>query len=222
MAGMDDYLPIAEHGLIGDLHSVALVGTDGTIDWYCCPRFDSPSVFCAILDKRKGGFWRVAPIHPDCPSKQLYFPDTNVLITRFLTQDGVGEVQDFMPVGEHLDGAHRQRIVRPVGSVGGPRRSPRHVGGDAVSATFSLKENDTATFLLERAPDDFVPRHRHHDETRKMFDGTVAYWRGWLSQSGYRGRWREMVNRSALTLKLLPSQPPGAIVGATHTTHAED
>ena len=54
MAGMDDYLPIAEHGLIGDLHSVALVGTDGTIDWYCCPRFDSPSVFCAILDKGKG------------------------------------------------------------------------------------------------------------------------------------------------------------------------
>src|SRR5256884_8277289 len=83
------YLPIAEHGLIGDLHSVALVGTDGTIDWYCCPRFDSPSVFGAILDKGKGGFWRVAPIH-DCPSKQLYFPDTNVLITRFLAQDGVG------------------------------------------------------------------------------------------------------------------------------------
>ena len=99
MAGMDDYLPIAEHGLIGDLHSVALVGTDGTIDWYCCPRFDSPSVFGAILDKGKGGFWRVAPIHPDCPSKQLYFPDTNVLITRFLAEDGVGEVQDFMPVG---------------------------------------------------------------------------------------------------------------------------
>ena len=52
-----DYLPIAEHGLIGDLHTVALVGTDGTIDWYCCPRFDSPSVFGAILDKDKGGFY---------------------------------------------------------------------------------------------------------------------------------------------------------------------
>ena len=47
------YLPIAEHGLIGDLHTSALVGTDGTIDWYCCPRFDSPSVFAAILARRR-------------------------------------------------------------------------------------------------------------------------------------------------------------------------
>ena len=124
---MDDYLPIAEHGMIGDLHSVALVGTDGTIDWYCCPRFDSPSVFGAILDRAKGGFWRIAPIHPDCPSKQLYFPDTNVLITRFLTEDGVGEVQDFMPVGEHRDGAHRQRLIRRVVSVRGHMRFHTHI-----------------------------------------------------------------------------------------------
>src|SRR3982074_3393488 len=199
MAGMDDYLPIAEHGLIGDLHSVALVGTDGTIDWYCCPRFDSPSVFCAILDKRKGGFWRVAPIHPDCPSKQLYFPDTNVLITRFLSADGVGEVQDFMPVGEHLDGAHRQRIVRRVVSVRGQMRFQMHleprfnyarddhevnlhehgaifrsrditmgmestvplkvVAGNAVSGGFSLDENESGTFLLERRANAFDPPH---------------------------------------------------------------
>ena len=92
------YLPIAEHGLIGDLHTVALVGTDGTIDWYCCPRFDSPSVFGAILDADRG---RLLRIFPDCDgwsSKQLYLPDTNVLITRFLMPDGVGEVQDFMPL----------------------------------------------------------------------------------------------------------------------------
>src|SRR6184192_429091 len=127
MAGMDHYLPIAEHGLIGDLHSVALVGTDGTIDWYCCPRFDSPSVFAAILDRSKGGFWRVCPRHSDYTSKQLYFPDTNVLITRFLTADGVGEVQDFMPVGEHVDGAHRQRIVRRAVSVRGQMRFQMHM-----------------------------------------------------------------------------------------------
>src|ERR1700704_4057541 len=114
MAGMDDYLPIAEHGLIGDLHSVALVGTDGTIDWYCCPRFDSPSVFCAILDKGKGGFWRVAPIHAGCPSKQLYFPDTNVLITRFLSADGVGEVQDFMPIVGRTAAPSANRMIRRV------------------------------------------------------------------------------------------------------------
>src|SRR3989440_1110978 len=261
MAGMDDYLPIAEHGMIGDMHSVALVGTDGTIDWYCCPRFDSPSVFAAILDRTKGGLWRVAPVHSDYTSKQLYFPDTNVLITRFLTEDGVGEVQDFMPVGEQRDGAHRQRLIRRVVSVRGHMRFHMHieprfnyardthevelhehgaifrsrdlnmglestvplkvVSGDCVSASFSLGENATATFLFERVPDDFVPHHHHHDETRRMFDGTVAYWRRWLGQSVYRGRWREMVNRSALTLKLLTYQPSGAIVAAPTTSLPE-
>ena len=86
------YLPIAEHGLIGDLHTVALVGTDGTIDWYCCPRFDSPSVFAAILDADHGGLFRIAPDRDGWISKQLYLPDTNVLITRFLMPGGVGEV----------------------------------------------------------------------------------------------------------------------------------
>src|SRR6478609_6857467 len=77
------YLPIAEHGMIGDMHTVALVGTDGTIDWYCCPRFDSPSVFGSILDADRGGLFRIAPDRDDgWSSKQLYLPDTNVLITR--------------------------------------------------------------------------------------------------------------------------------------------
>jgi hypothetical protein len=80
------YLPIAEHGLIGDLHTVALVGTDGTIDWYCCPRFDSPSVFAAILDADHGGLFRISPDRDGWSSKQLHLPDTNILITRFLTQ----------------------------------------------------------------------------------------------------------------------------------------
>src|ERR1043166_9018209 len=93
----DDFLPIGEHGLVGDLHTVALVGTDGTIDWYCCPAFDSPSIFASILDAERGGHYRIAP-SGEATAKQLYFPDTNVLITRFFTPDGVGEVQDFMPV----------------------------------------------------------------------------------------------------------------------------
>src|SRR5436190_5995869 len=94
----EDFLPIGEHGLVGDLHTVALIGTNGTIDWYCCPRFDSPSVFGAILDKDRGGFWALRPDCDDWSSRQLYFPDTNVLITRFFTSEGVGEVQDFMPI----------------------------------------------------------------------------------------------------------------------------
>src|SRR5919108_2749534 len=112
-----DYLPIAEHGIIGDLHSIALVGTDARIDWYCCPRFDSPSVFGAILDRERGGYYRVAPAFENWTPKQLYFPDTNVLITRFLTPGGVGEVEDFMTI--HRDPQHRRRLVRRVICVRG-------------------------------------------------------------------------------------------------------
>ena len=113
-----DYLPIAEHGLVGDLHTVALVGTTGTIDWYCCPTFDSPSVFGSILDAENGGYYALRPDCPDWSSKQLYFPDTNILITRFFTSSGVGEVQDFMPI-ESGDGMHRHRLIRRVVVVRG-------------------------------------------------------------------------------------------------------
>src|SRR5215475_9589379 len=119
---MARYLPIAEHGLIGDLHTVALVGTDGTIDWYCCPRFDSPSVFGAILDADRGGRFRIAPERDGWSSKQLYLPDTNVLITRFLMPDGVGEVHDFMPPAKSGGEAHRHRIIRRVLAVRGSMR----------------------------------------------------------------------------------------------------
>src|SRR3954451_848629 len=119
---VSDYLPIADHGLIGDLHTIALVGTEGTIDWYCCPRFDSPSVFASILDAERGGCYRISPAVATSTTRQLYFPDTNVLITRFLTEQGVGEVQDFMPVGQMLAGEHRQRLVRRVIAVRGTMR----------------------------------------------------------------------------------------------------
>src|SRR6476469_1107797 len=96
-AHMQDYPPIAEHGLIGDLQTAALVTTDGSIDWFCCPRFDSPSVFGSLLDSAKGGHFRIAPVTEHYTAKQLYFPDTAVLITRFMTSDGVAELIDFMP-----------------------------------------------------------------------------------------------------------------------------
>src|SRR5271167_786366 len=92
------YLPIAEPGIIGDLHSAALVGSDGTIDWFCPDRFDRPSVFGALLDRDRGGYYRIAPTDALASTKQLYLPDTNVLITRFLSPKGVSEIQDFMPV----------------------------------------------------------------------------------------------------------------------------
>jgi GH15 family glucan-1,4-alpha-glucosidase len=253
------YLPIAEHGIIGDLHSIALVGTDGTIDWYCPGRFDAPSVFGSLLDKDKGGFWRVAPAVPGGTSKQLYFPDTNVLITRFLTPEGVVEMQDFMPVSEPGT-EHRQRIIRRLVAVRGelhlrlelePRfdyaraKHETHVfeggvvfhGPDlslaldsavpleqtdrGVTAAFVLRESDTATFILESVDEGYETHAHSEEETRRLFDRTVEYWRRWLRQCKYQGRWRETVHRSALTLKLLTYQPSGAIVAAATTSLPE-
>src|SRR3712207_1388243 len=91
------YQPIASYGLIGDMHTAALVGRDGSIDWLCLPHFDSPSVFAAILDDQKGGYFRIAPVSDCVTRKQLYWPETNVLITRFFMPDGVVEVIDYMP-----------------------------------------------------------------------------------------------------------------------------
>ena len=255
------YLPIAEHGLIGDLHTVALVGTDGTIDWYCCPRFDSPSVFGAILDADHGGLFRISPESEGWSSKQLYLPDTNVLITRFLSPDGVGEVQDFMPLSSTGEGAHRHRIIRRVLAVRGEMRflvdvAPRFdygrghhelavtrhgalfrspelglslatsspleiVDGGDVRAHITLRAGETATFVLDRVEPGEMPVPHSDAEIAAEFDATVAYWRRWLGRSRYSGRWREMVDRSALTLKLLTYAPTGAIVAAPTTSLPE-
>ena len=260
------YLPIAEHGLIGDLHSVALIGTDGTIDWWCPDRFDAPSVFASILDHEKGGRFRLRPAGTDWHSRQLYFPDTNVLVTRFLTEDGVGEVQDFMPV-EAVGPDHRHRIIRRVLVVRGAMRfelevaprfdyarashsteiqehgavfasaqnalafewshsatwpqAPCEVGDGDICGAFVLQAGETQTFRLESVH----PGHQcppfDEDATRRAFEATVLYWRRWLARSTYEGRWREMVNRSALTLKLLTYAPTGAIVAAPTTSLPE-
>jgi GH15 family glucan-1,4-alpha-glucosidase len=96
---MDQFTPIADHGPIGDLQTAALVTTDGAIDFYCCPRFDSPTAFTALLDRQRGGSFRIAPPDgADYVTKQLYFPESAILITRFMTVDGVGEILDFIPI----------------------------------------------------------------------------------------------------------------------------
>ncbi len=254
------YLPIAEHGIIGDLHTVALVGTDGTIDWYCCPHFDSPSVFGAILDKERGGYYRISPSAEGFTQKQLYFPDTNVLITRFLTPGGVGEVQDFMPIHHAPGSVYKHRLIRRVVGVRGeltfrvevePRfnygRDPHnvvfHESGivfhsadmslaletsrplrqtrDGVTCEITVPAGRAHTFVLERAPENYVPRRYSEGETREAFDQTIEYWRSWLAKSRYTGRWRETVHRSALTLKLLTFRPTGGIVAAPTTSLPE-
>ena len=85
---MSRYPNISDHGLIGDLQTAALVATDGTLDWFCCPRFDSPSVFASQLDADGGGFFKIRPDRDDYVSRQLYLPDTAILVTRFMTPTG--------------------------------------------------------------------------------------------------------------------------------------
>src|SRR5260370_22192375 len=93
------YHRIENYGIIGNMRTAALVGMNGSIDWLCLPHFDSPSVFAAILDDQKGGRFRIAPAGEDFRRKQFYWPDTAVLVTRFLDENGVGEIEDYMPVG---------------------------------------------------------------------------------------------------------------------------
>ncbi|MFI6769319.1 glycoside hydrolase family 15 protein [Streptomyces sp. NPDC050355] len=246
------YTPIAEHGLIGDMRTAALVGTNGTIDWYCCARFDAPSVFAAILDADRGGAFELAPDVP-ARTKQFYFPDTNILITRFFADSGVGEVQDFMPIVGDSREAGRHRLIRRVLCVRGAlpftvRVAPRfdygrqahtvsmqqgqtvfaspdlslaltstvpvEIDGPDAWCSFTLQEGEAAVFALDRIGGGLEPRACAVLEAEELFGATVRYWRGWLSQSRYRGRWREMVHRSALTLKLLTYAPTGAIVAA--------
>jgi GH15 family glucan-1,4-alpha-glucosidase len=248
-----NYLPISEHGVVGDLRTVALVGTDATIDWFCCPRFDSASVFGSILDGDNGGSYRVAPVG-ECSTKQLYFPDTNVLVTRFLSPQGVAEVQDFMPV----TGA--QRLIRRVVGIRGalmfklecdPRfnygRDPHELelsaggalfrsreltlglsspvplsaSGAGARAEFTLSSGQTATFVLESMENGELPRPVTEPEATALFEETVRFWLDWISRSSYKGRWREVVNRSALALKLLTYEPTGAIVAAPTTSLPE-
>jgi GH15 family glucan-1,4-alpha-glucosidase len=255
-----DWPAIEDHGLIGDLRTAALVSTDGTIDWFCAPRFDSPSVFASILDRENGGSWQISPRDGATRTQQFYFPDSAVLATRFLTEDGVVEVHDFMPVLQAGDPDHRQRLVRRVVAVRGTttmhmRLDARPdyaratctaeavengvvitgdgmrlgvsastgltVDGGLVTADLDLSEGDAALFVLEVLDDGDELPDADHDDTTMLFEATTAFWRGWLAQSTYTGRWRETVSRSAITLKLLTHEPTGAVIAAPTTSLPE-
>jgi GH15 family glucan-1,4-alpha-glucosidase len=245
------YQPIENHGVIGDLHTVALVGMDGAIDFLCFPRFDSPSVFATLLDDKRGGVFRLAPVMDDARCKQLYLPDTTILLTRFLSANGVAEISDFMPVtGDRHDIVRRAKTVRgeiPYRMTCAPAfdyaraahrveeregevlfipdvkgmpalrlrsATPMKVENGVASAEFTLSADQSAAFVLEEArPGEGTPAG-NPDFVPQAFKETANFWRAWVGRSTYQGRWREMVNRSALTLKLLTSRPFGSIVAA--------
>jgi GH15 family glucan-1,4-alpha-glucosidase len=249
------YQPIENYGLIGNMQTTALVGMNGSIDWFCFPHFDSPSVFCAILDDAKGGRFKIAPVPDGAKSKQFYWPDTNVLVTRFHTSAGVGRVIDFMPVWLRPSDCTGHGIVRRVQALRGSMtfrmecRPAFNYGRDAHTLTltkggahfqspslalrlgstlpltqddhmmvteFTLQEGEEVDFCLQEIESSLSQSSSSRPEAQAedLFKQTVDYWRRWLSKCTYTGRWREMVYRSALVLKLLTFQPTGAIVAA--------
>jgi GH15 family glucan-1,4-alpha-glucosidase len=249
----DGYLPIENHGVIGDLHSAALVGNEGTIDWFCPARFDGPSLFGAIVDAEIGGSFTLQPTGEPFTTKQLYLPGTAVLVTRFFTESGVGEVVDFMPLGgmscsivrriEVVRGSLRFRVrCAPAFDYA---RAPHRLAIDDGLATFmaadkmcelrspsikleaegaaavcelTLSRGERASFVLTG---DRPGPAWDEDAVERSFLATVGFWRNWIGQSRYRGRWREMVDRSAITLKLLTYLPTGAVVASPTTSLPE-
>ncbi|WP_042364111.1 glycoside hydrolase family 15 protein [Streptacidiphilus neutrinimicus] len=256
---MRRYPPIADHGLIGDLQTAAMVSSEGVIDWFCAPRFDSPSLFASLLDADKGGHFAItADVDDpaDVTIRQLYLPDTAVVVTRFLTVDGIGEVVDFMPLDDPTTAHDRRRVFRAVRVVRGRVRfrlecRPRFDYGRAdheavagpngvtfrseagtahlqpfgpvslelddrdVVTRFTLRHGELAAVLLTTgAPGDPVPDPIGEAEGRELFYDTIRFWHDWISRCRYKGRWQQVVNRSAITLKLLSYAPTGAFLAA--------
>src|ERR1039458_2007609 len=116
------YQPIENYGMIGNMRTVALVGINGSIDWYCYPHFDSPSIFGAILDDKKGGRFQISADSNGVRRKQFYWPSTNVLVTRFLLADGIAELEDFMPVGLPSESPAYRHVYRRIRCVRGTVR----------------------------------------------------------------------------------------------------
>ena len=246
------FQPIENYGVIGNMRSIALVGIHGSIDFLCYPDFDSPTVFAALLDDKGGGCFQIEPQLTNVRIRQLYLPDTNTLLTRFLAEEGVAELTDFMPIEK--DGKQPNEIIRMVSVIRGNVQFEMHClprfnygrcthraeisdrcamffpadnvcppmglystvtlerKSHDVKSRFSLRAGETATFVLGglRSPEN----QPEMELASERFHQTARFWKTWIAKSKYKGRWREMVNRSALILKLLISQEHGSLIAA--------
>jgi GH15 family glucan-1,4-alpha-glucosidase len=244
--------PIENYGAIGNMRSIALVGVNGSIDFLCYPNFDSPTVFATLLDDERGGCFQIEPQFENRRVRQLYLPDTNILLTRFLAEEGVAELTDYMPIGTH--GEQPNEIIRTVAVIRGAvdfkmRCQPRFnyatcghtVNVGEQSAIFS-PANDTcpplalySTVALRQQSQDAISeftlragekvtfvfgavrtqgQQPEMEFVEQRFQETARFWKEWIAKSRYKGRWREMVNRSALMLKLLISREHGSLIAA--------
>jgi len=254
------YHPIENYGVIGNLQTVALIGMDGSIDFLCFPYFDSPSIFASLLDSERGGRFILSPTFQHRRPKQMYLSNSNILLTRFLSPDGVVEVCDFMPISlesgrDQVEPVHqlirRAKCVRGevkfqmacdprldygrakqqvkllsekealfIPDCGERSISPIRLRAEVplvirqgrVESEFVLSAGQSALFILEG--DEDAPHAIDPHRVSEEFKATLNFWQSWIAQSTYRGRWREIVDRSALVLKLLVSQRHGSIVAA--------
>jgi GH15 family glucan-1,4-alpha-glucosidase len=244
---------IDSHGLIGNMLTTALVSIEGTIDFMCYPRIDSPTLFAGLLDNERGGTFGIFPNSPPTRVRQMYLPDTNVLLTRFMSANSGWEIVDFMPVPRKEDDELRCNcLIRVVRALHGKACLRMHCaprfdygrqrhdadqlnanvvrfsrGGSSETVTlhasvtlnleqddavahFELVDNESAYFVLGAGLEAVVDRV----SCDHALEDTTAFWRAWVAQSTYKGRYREVVTRSALLLKLLSSREHGAIVAA--------
>lgn len=306
------YLPIENYGIIGNMRTIALIGTDASCDFFCYPKFDSPSIFCRVLDKDKGGHFSIAPSTAHTSNKQMYLPNSNILTTRFLSDEGVAEIIDYMhvpangqrtttkpllpwiirkvrvirgsvsfkmecyPAFNYARNKHHIKVVNePISddqqAIAGmeaklyPKEELNYYAGSdrvifesecgltmdlrhlvkcgefecpivkfhvdekdtahlgyGVYSKFDLKETQEVVFVFREVP---IPTDRTAETVidrrfrlasdppltlsllDALFRQTSTYWLEWVTQSTYKGRWREHVLRSALALKLLTYEP---------------
>lgn len=265
------YKKINDYAIIGNRHSSALIGIDGSIDWCCLPSFDSPSVFAAILDADKGGRWQICPTRNYNPI-QTYEENTNVLYTIFETNDGKAKLTDFMPCFmykgefrafneihrriEYIDGNNsidflihfEPRLnyskgkttikVLSNGCIAYGDENNNHVislifqkelnqnsnsitvSGKPYADFFSIsKDNPSISFIL-KSNEHNIKTFEDYKAQYKL-EKTIKYWKNWVANIKYKGRWSKEVIRSALTLKLLHYAPTGAILAAATTSLPE-
>jgi GH15 family glucan-1,4-alpha-glucosidase len=256
-----DYLPIRDYGIIGDLHTSALVGRLGSIDWLCVPRFDSPSIFGRLLDSENGGSMWVEAEDSFIPDSRRYLPGTNILETSLSTPHGRLRVTDFMVARERAETlANDHILVRLLEAPDADLRASVHVDvrfdygqrlpqatvfgtcsrclgledgefnvhldgpsawvreGSVMVQHLDLRKGKPQAVVLRYGPH---RRYTHRQDATGLLEDTRKFWEHWINQCQYDGPYRELVLRSALTLKLLIYAPEGSIVAAPTTSLPE-
>ncbi len=272
---------IDKYGIIGNMRTAALISERGSIDMLCLPDFDSPSVFCRLLDDEKGGHFSIESKHATTSLKQQYLPFSNILATKHISEYGVFQIVDFFPRTKHKDSIFHSYLIRRVECIrremsfrlecfpafnyarskhsttigncrdnagqqcvtftcddgmslelaytidcGGHetecplvlfnKEQRDHLLGEGVTANVQLSEGHTITFILKQGVESSPSTWPKCDSqfVEKLKVDTAEWWFSWVNHSSYRGRWREVMMRSLLTLKLLTYEPSGAIVAA--------